>query len=177
MVHGGEWVAPLGMVDKYSGSSLNLRVCVLEDTAKVDWSAELPRTIINARFIKISSKHPWGVWIFHCCSPRWRGGLDLLNLNFYAWITYQQRITLNDLTKDALSGETFASEAERANRCHVSLIETPSGFILRASALEESRQGKYGILWLRHLCGEKSHHFYWGNLVAPDREKMVELDR
>jgi len=91
-------------------------------------------------------------------------------------ITYQYNgITLNDLTKDALSGETFASEAERANGCHVSLIETPSGFHspeLRHS--EESRQGQHGILDYDTFVGKRAIIFT-GQLVAPDREKMVEL--
>jgi hypothetical protein len=91
-------------------------------------------------------------------------------------ITYQfNGITLGDLTRDALSGEVFASEAERANGCLISLIETPSGFHspeLRHS--EESRQGTHGILDYDTFVGKRAIVFT-GQLVAPDRESMVQL--
>lgn len=91
-------------------------------------------------------------------------------------ITYQfNGITLNDLTRDALSGEVFASEAERANGCAVSLIETPSGFHspeLRHS--EESRQGMHGILDYDTFVGKRAIVFT-GQLIAPNRETMVQL--
>lgn len=91
-------------------------------------------------------------------------------------ITYHYNgISLNDLTKDALSEEIFASEESRANGCHISLIETPSGFHspeLRHS--EESRQGTHGILDYDTFVGKRAIVFT-GQLIAPDRGKMVQL--
>lgn len=91
-------------------------------------------------------------------------------------ITYHYNgISLNDLTKDALSGEIFASESERVNGSHVSLIETPSGFHspeLRHS--EESRQGQHGVLDYDTFVGKRAIVFT-GQIIAPDRERMVQL--
>jgi len=91
-------------------------------------------------------------------------------------ITYHYNgISLNDLTKDALSGEIFASESERVNGSHVSLIETPSGFHspeLRHS--EESRQGQHGVLDYDTFVGKRAIVFT-GQIIAPNRGRMVQL--
>lgn len=84
-------------------------------------------------------------------------------------------ITLNDPTRDALTGEVFASEAARAQSCHISLTETPTGF--HAAELrhaEESRQGQHGILDYDTFVGKRAIVFT-GQLVAPDRPTMVAL--
>ena len=91
-------------------------------------------------------------------------------------IIYQYNgITLNDHTRDALSGVVFANETERAEGCFISLTETPSGFHspeLRHS--EESRQGMHGMLDYDTFVGKRAIVFT-GQLIAPDRIKMVQL--
>jgi len=84
-------------------------------------------------------------------------------------------ISLNDHTRDALSGELFTSESDRSCGALVSLVETPSGFHspeLRHS--EESRQGTHGILDYDTFVGKRAIVFT-GQLIAPDRAKMVQL--
>ena len=84
-------------------------------------------------------------------------------------------ITLNDLKKDALTGEVFKDHNERANGCLISITETPSGFHspeLRHS--EGLRQAQHGILDYDTFVGKRGIVFT-GQLIAPDREKMVKL--
>lgn len=82
---------------------------------------------------------------------------------------------MNDMSKDALTDTPFASESERALACLISLTTVPSGFHspeLRHS--EEARQGQHGILDYDTFVGKRAIVFE-GQLIAPDREKMVQL--
>jgi len=91
-------------------------------------------------------------------------------------ITYSYNgINLNDMSKDALTGAAFANESERVLGCLISLTSVPSGFHspeLRHS--EEARQGQHGILDYDTFVGKRAIVFE-GQLIAPDREKMVQL--